>query len=125
QLAALDRTAHFLHRVAGPRRLRCRGGKGGQRRGQQAIEVLARDRLADRAAYIEVVGARQVLHRLPGALVFAADEYETAGVADAFEMAGELHAVHARHLQVAEDQRDPRVFGKPRHRLLATLAADD
>ncbi len=104
QLAAGDGLGQLLGGVAGA------GGDvlltGAGQGLQQALQLVIGYRLVEGAGDSQAMGAGQALGALQDALVLAADQHQGAGVAEAHQMADELHAVHFRHLQVAEDQPD-------------------
>ncbi|MNN61096.1 hypothetical protein D3C81_1763130 [compost metagenome] len=73
---------------------------------QQPLQPLAGNRLEQGARHPQAVRPGQALGALQDALVLAADQHQGACIAQAYQVANELDAVHLGHLQVAEDQID-------------------
>lgn len=73
------------------------------------------------------MGAGQARDRVDGAPLLAADQHEAALPPALPERAHELHAVHARHVEVTEDQLDRRQCGivEPQQRIGGVRTARD
>ena len=64
------------------------------------------DRLLQGGEHVQLQNPRQFAGGVENARIFPADQHQPATIAQRGQMANDFNAIHARHLEIAEQQRD-------------------